>query len=66
MTGWSLQERIRERVGLGYPGHRIRNMSRQEVRARRADRHADLRVAAITLPAGALLAAAALWIFGVY
>jgi hypothetical protein len=40
-------------------GHQIRSMSRQETRRRRADRHADLRVALITIPAGAALGAIA-------
>ncbi|TCN39804.1 hypothetical protein EV644_103110 [Kribbella orskensis] len=66
VTGWDLQERLQRRVGYGFPGHRIRAMSRQEIRNRRADRHADLKVAAITLPIGAVLAAAAIWVFGVY
>jgi hypothetical protein len=54
---WQQQERLGRWVGGGHPGHRIRLMSRHEIRNRRADRHANLKLAAITIPAGALIGA---------
>lgn len=64
--GLDLSQRLRARYASSYPGHRIRTMSRAEIRSKRADRHADLKVAIYTLPAGALLSAGAIWLFQVY
>ncbi len=46
-----------------YPGHRIRPMSRQEVRTRRADRNANAKILAMSVPSGALLGGLASWFF---
>ena len=46
-------------VPYPWPGHRIRATTRSEVRNRRADRLANLKLSAITLPAGAVIGAIA-------
>lgn len=65
-SSWPVTDRLRSALGNDFPGHRIRSMSRQEVRSRRADRHANLKLAAMTVPAGALLGAVAVWLIGAY
>jgi hypothetical protein len=40
--------RTRAKVGLGYPGHRIRTMSREEFRRHRLDSRRDIKVALLT------------------
>jgi hypothetical protein len=61
-----LQSRLIARTGPAFPGHRIRTLSRQDLRNQRADRHANLRVAAYTVPVSALLGAAAVWLLHAY
>lgn len=64
VSAWDAFERLRGRIfRVPFPGHRIRSMSRQEIRTRRADRHANLRLAALTLPAGAVIGAVVGWLF---
>jgi hypothetical protein len=46
-----------------WPGHLVRPLSRQDVRAQRASRHADLKLAAVTIPSGALLGWLIPWLF---
>jgi hypothetical protein len=44
-----------------YPGHRLRTLDRKEIRLRRADRHANLRVGLITALVGAAVSAGLIW-----
>ncbi|MEU0093895.1 hypothetical protein [Kribbella sp. NPDC006257] len=50
----------------GYPGHRIRTVDREELRKRRADRWANLRVALISGGAVAILSAILIGFFKLY
>jgi hypothetical protein len=52
-----LSRALSDRYVHSYPGNRIRTMSRAAIRQQRADRHANLKLAAVTLPVGAALGA---------
>ncbi len=54
---FELSLKMRRKYPYPWPGHRIRATTRSEVRNRRADRHANLRLSAITIPAGAVVGA---------
>jgi hypothetical protein len=62
LGAYELWTRLRRRVGLRFPGHVIRTISRTELRAERASRRADLKLALVTVPAGAFVGAIAQWL----
>lgn len=59
---FELSRKVRRKYRFPWPGHRIRATTRSEVRNRRADRHANLKLSAITIPAGAAIGALATWL----
>lgn len=58
-----LGQSLRGHAGLRFPGHVIRTISRAELRAQRANRRADLKLALMTIPAAAFLGAFGQWLF---
>lgn len=54
---FELSLKMRQKYLYPWPGHRIRATTRSEVRNRRADRHANLKLSAVTIPAGAVIGA---------
>jgi hypothetical protein len=60
-TGRAQYRSLQNRAGMSYPGHRVRTLNREDIRLRRADRHANLRIGVITAIAGAAVSAALIW-----
>lgn len=62
VSAWDLRPKIRGAIGRGLPGHRIREMSRLELRAHRANTRANLRVSVIAGVLGAIAGAVAMYL----
>lgn len=54
---------VRQRQPNPWPGNRIRTVSRADLRVERANRHASLKLAAYTVPLGAVAGGLAQWYF---